>query len=242
MRFYYGRLLRAGRAQIVASSDNDRRQLLQDAPWLADQARTFENALELRGLLTLPRTPVVGRVIVIGRVVQSKGLDDLVAALAHLTDVEWTLEVAGAADPAEIQRLARLAFEAGVGDRVRFRGAFRDADLGVLLGSAAVAAFPSRSEGFGLALLEAMAAGVPVVARGIPAHRELLGSDLNQLITDFDQPALAAVVIRELLGADERRTAKLSSALRSRAAAYDMPRLEEQITGLYRELHLIPSE
>jgi alpha-1,3-mannosyltransferase len=239
VRAYYAPLFSAGGAMIIASSETDRRRLLADAPWLAPRVRTFTNALPLQRLFELPRAPIAGHIISIGRVARSKGIDDLLAALAQIPETDWTLDIAGAADEEESKRLHRLAEAAGLSARVRFTGPFEDRELGKLLQSAAAAAFPSRGEGFGLALLEAMAAGVPLVARDILAHAELLGSDLGELIVDFDRPAEAAARIRGLLGASREEAAQLSARLRNRAAAYDLSRLIGQLEGLYRELGLL---
>jgi glycosyltransferase involved in cell wall biosynthesis len=103
-----------------------------------------------------------------------------------------------------------------------------------------VAAFPSRGEGFGLALLEAMAAGVPVVASAIPAHRELLGPGLEDRLIDFGRPDAAAAAIQALLVQSAAEQTQLSDRLRARARDYDMPRLVAQIEALYRQLGVAP--
>jgi glycosyltransferase involved in cell wall biosynthesis len=105
-----------------------------------------------------------------------------------------------------------------------------------LLASAALAAFPSKGEGFGISLLEAMAAGVPVVANRIPAHEALLGEDLADQLVDFENPDVASLAVRTVLGANEGELDALSERLRSRAADYDIGRLKKQIDELYEKL------
>lgn len=239
MKVYYGPLLRAGHAAIVASSEADRACLLRDVPALEARTATFENAIPLDALTSLPRVPEPGRIVTIGRVVRSKGIDDLLAALTLIRDVEWTLEIAGEADDAEVERLTSQASRDGLADRVRFRGTFADSELARLLQTASVAAFPSKGEGFGLALLEAMAAGVPVVARAIPAHEQLLGRDLDELLVDFGRPRDAADAIRSLLTSPAARSGALTIRLRKRAAGYDIARLHRQVNSLYRQLGLL---
>lgn len=238
MRLYFGPLLRLGRVWAVASSEADRILLLRDAPYLAKRAVTYPNAIPLAPLLRLERDPIPGRVVSIGRIVRGKGLTDLVRALALLGDVEWSLVLAGEPDPEELARLTAEVARLGVRDRVSFVPSFPEEELPSLLRSAALAAFPSRGEGFGLALLEAMAAGVPVLARRIPAHEELLGGNLDDQLIDFDDPDAAAGSIRALLEADPGQLDGLSAKLRIRAADYGIGRLLGQIDGLYARLRV----
>jgi glycosyltransferase involved in cell wall biosynthesis len=236
MRFYFGPLLRLGGARTVASSEADRALLLRDAPYLAKLTYSYPNALPLKRLLSLERAPIRGRVVSIGRIVPNKALTDLVRGLSRIRDAEWSLLLAGEPNPEELARIKALADELGVGERVSYLLGFAEGELPQLLGSAAVAAFPSKGEGFGLALLEAMAAGVPLVARRIPAHELLLGAENEELIVDFDDPNAVAARIRGLLAANPRELAALTGKLRARAAEFDMDRLHGQIQGLYSRL------
>ena len=98
-------------------------------------------------------------------------------------------------------------------DRVHLAG-FRE-DIGALYGAADLLVHPSRREGAPNAILEAMAAGLPVVATAIPSARELLGEDAGCLVPPEDAPALATA-LAELL-ADAPRRARLGEAARRRA-------------------------
>ena len=240
MRFYFGPLLRLGGVRTVASSDADRVLLLRDAPYLSSRTVTYPNALPLKGLLSLERAPIPGRVVSIGRIVPNMALTDLVRALSHISDREWSLVLAGDPDPEELARIEAVVDDLGVRDRVTFLLGFAERELPGLLKTAAVAAFPSKGEGFGLALLEAMAAGVPLVANRIPAHELLLGSGLNGQLVDFGDPNAAGGSIRALLQADSGQLERLSSGLRARAADYDIERLRRQIDGLYGQLGVRP--
>jgi alpha-1,3-mannosyltransferase len=240
VRLYFGPLLRAGGARVVADSPTDRELLLRDAPYLAGRTDTFLNAIPLAPLLALPRNPIPGRVVSIGRLVPNKALPDLVRALARIRDTDWSLTLAGEPDPAEVARIAALVDQVGVRDRVQFVPHFDEAEMPRLLETAAIAAFPSTGEGFGIALLEAMAAGVPLLANRIPAHAALLGDALGESLIDFGDAEAAATSIRSILGASRSELADLSARLRARAAGYDVSRLIGEIDELYAGLRVRP--
>lgn len=238
MRLYFGPLLRLGGVRAVASSEADRVLLLRDAPYMASLTATYLNAIPLERLLRLERAPVHGRVVSIGRMVPNKALTDLVRALARIRDVDWSLVLAGEPNPEELARITAEIDRLKVRDRVTFVLSFPEEEMPRVLESATLAAFPSKGEGFGLALLEAMAAGVPLLARRIPAHEQLLGSDLGSQLIDFDDPEAAARSIRGLLEAGLGDLDGLSVRLRARAADYDIARLRGQIEELYARLRV----
>jgi glycosyltransferase involved in cell wall biosynthesis len=236
IRLYFGPLLGMGQVRVVADSPIDRSLLLRDAPYLARRTHTYLDAIPLAPLLGLPRRPLPGRVVSIGRIVPNKALTDLVRAMARIHGTDWSLVLAGQADPVELARIKKVADELGVRERIMFVPDFAEEDLPGLLESAALAAFPSKGEGFGIALLEAMAAGVPLLANRIPAHEALLGEDLAGQLVDFGDPVAAAGSIRALIGADPAALTELSNRLRARAGGYDMARLASQIDELYDRL------
>ncbi|WP_111766112.1 glycosyltransferase family 4 protein [Nakamurella deserti] len=154
-----------------------------------------------------------------------KGLDVLVAAMAG---VDADLVVVGQAGWGEVD-LRRWADAAGL-DRRRLHllGRLPDADLGVVLDRAAVLAVPSRAEGFGLPVLEGMAAGIPVVHSDAPALVEV-GGDATLSFPRDDADALADR-LRTVL--DDRPTAAdLATRGRLRAAGY---RWTDAATALWR--------
>jgi alpha-1,3-mannosyltransferase len=240
MRLYFGPLIRLGGFRVLASSESDRALLLRDAPYLGSRSVTFPNAIPLAGLLALERRPDPGRVVSIGRIVPNKALADLVRAMARIDDVEWSLVLAGEPDPDELARIKAEAARLGITERLSYVLGFPEDEMPALLAAAALAAFPSRGEGFGIALLEAMAAGVPVLANRIPAHEALLGEELAGQLVDFGDPEASADSIRAALRTPTARLDELSGRLRNRAADYGIDRLLRQIDRLYDRLGVRP--
>ncbi|MCX4914799.1 MULTISPECIES: glycosyltransferase [unclassified Streptomyces] len=111
----------------------------------------------------------------VGRLAAGKRFDVLIRALAELPDDCWLLLVGGGTEESVLRRAAH---DAGVADRVLFTGerptgGSPGADLPSLIGAMDVLASPSPEEAFGLAVVEAMAAGLPVLYVSCPAVEDL---------------------------------------------------------------------
>ncbi|WP_103528482.1 glycosyltransferase [Streptomyces sp. SM12] len=113
-----------------------------------------------------PETVVVGG---LGRLVPGKRFDVLIRAIAQLPDA--VMVVAGSGP--ERDRLTRLAAHLGVTERVRLLGDLPGDEVPALLAAFDVFVSPSREETFGLAVLEALASGLPVLHTTCPALDEL---------------------------------------------------------------------
>jgi glycosyltransferase involved in cell wall biosynthesis len=119
-----------------------------------------------------------------------------------------------------------------VADRVVRLGWVDDGARADLLAGASVLAYPSRYEGFGLPPLEAMAAGVPVVATAVGAVPEVVG-DAAALVPQGDAAALAEA-LREVL-ADPERAEDLRRRGRERVTQFDWDRTVAGLVDLYRD-------
>jgi glycosyltransferase involved in cell wall biosynthesis len=123
---------------------------------------------------------------------------------------DWHLALAG--QGADRARLVSLATSLGVADRVHLTGELSVDQIAVFLRSLDVFVFPTRAETFGLAVVEAAQAGVPVVANDIEVMREVLAVDGDPcaLFVDVDDPSAFATAVRSLL-ADKDLSATLTS-------------------------------
>jgi glycosyltransferase involved in cell wall biosynthesis len=133
----------------------------------------------------------VRALLAVGRLEPQKGYDVLVRAVAELPEVR--LDIAG--EGGQRRLLEELIGALGVGDRVRLLGQ-RD-DVPALLARADAFVHSARWEGFGLVLLEAMAAALPIVATEAGAVPEVVGE--TALLVPPDDPAALADAIRRLV-------------------------------------------
>ena len=119
-----------------------------------------------------------------------------------------------------------------LGDRVRVLGPVDEADKAALYAGADLFVFPSRHEGFGLPVLEAMAQGTPVVCSDIPALREV-GGDVPHFVPVDDADALAGA-IGDVLDAGAAREALVARGL-EHARGYSWERCADATIAVYRE-------
>ncbi len=142
--------------------------------------------------------PIRGRVLCLGSFVADKGVDVLVDAAALLADDLPGLRVVLAGAGQDEALLRERVAAGGLQERVEFLGWVNGADRDAELSKASLFVLPSRTEGFPLALLEAMWHGVPCVATEVGAVPEILADGAGVTVPPGDPGALAAAM-RSLL-------------------------------------------
>jgi glycosyltransferase involved in cell wall biosynthesis len=159
------------------------------------------------------------------RLVEQKGIDVAVRALPSLPG-DTVLVVLG--EGPERPELERLARELGVEARLFLPG--RVPDVAAWLARASAYVHPARWEGFGLGVLEAMLAGLPVVTSDVSSLPELVG-DAGLLVAPDDPAALAAAV------GDALRRPELGTAAQARARSeFSVARMADRTSALYERL------
>jgi phosphatidylinositol alpha-1,6-mannosyltransferase len=141
--------------------------------------------------------------LTVGRVVAAeryKGFEEVIEVLADLPEDVVYLIAGGGND---ISRLEARATELGVRHRVRLAGDFAEGDKADIYALADVYVMPSRGEGFGFVFLEALAAGLPVIASKHDGGREaVLGGELGLLVDPTSGAEIRAAILEQL---DTRR-------------------------------------
>jgi D-inositol-3-phosphate glycosyltransferase len=180
------------------------------------------------------------RIVTVGRLVERKGVDDAVTALRGLPSAE--LVVAGgppiaelSRDP-EVRRLRAVAREAGVADRVIFRGRLPRIAIPPLLRSADAVVCVPWYEPFGIVPLEAMACGVPVVATAVGGILDTVVDGVTGLLVPPRRPDALAHALRCLL-ADPACRRRMGAAGRRRAEQrYGWDRVADATLAAYSAL------
>jgi glycosyltransferase involved in cell wall biosynthesis len=177
-------------------------------------------------------------VLYVGSLFNRRRLPDLIEAFTRATPdlPDARLVIVGADRTWPRQDLPAVARRLGVADRVDIRSYADDAEVSTLYARAAVFAFLSEYEGFGLTPLEALAGGVPIVVLDTPVAREVYGPAATY-VDPADAVAGAAAAIRDLLtdGGRASQTLMHASAVLSRYSwerAADTTLLEiERVAG-----------
>jgi glycosyltransferase involved in cell wall biosynthesis len=182
----------------------------------------------LPGQLPRPRPgPIVGA---IGRVEHQKGFDTLIRAVAQVAGANVCIVGEGR----ERAALERLAVELGIGDRVVWTG-WRD-DARSFLGTFDVFAFPSRFEGFPLAVLEALLARTAVVAADVGSTGEVVRDGETGLLVPPDDPSALAGAIARLLEDRELRERLGRSGRELVLRRFTAAHMARRFEALYEEL------
>ncbi|MBV2362070.1 glycosyltransferase [Streptomonospora nanhaiensis] len=182
--------------------------------WLAVMPNPLPPGRHPRAALDAPVVAAAGRA---DPVKQYPLLLDAFAEVARC-EPDWRLRIYGTAKRDEALRA--IIADKGLGDRVALMGRVRD--LSAELAGASVLAVSSRSEGFGMTIIEAFAAGVPVVSFDCPhGPREIIDHGrTGLLVTPQDPSALAGALLR--LARDPALRRRMGDAARRAAAAYDL--------------------
>lgn len=182
-----------------------------------------------------PATPPTDRpaaMVAMGRFVRKKGFQVLLEALAEVRRGNVPLPpVFLAGDGPLRMELERAARRLDVGDLVQFVG--WQNDPAAFLDRGTLFVLPSLDEPFGIAVLEAMARGVPIIATTTQGPREILDADIATLVPPDDSGALAAALV-QLLAHPEEARARAARAARRFRSCYAADVVVPQLLAAYR--------
>ena len=188
-----------------------------------------------RAPIKSPEDPAPRTLLYVGRMDPYKNVTLLVEALAEirrLCPFPVRLRVVGPKDPRYPEAEQRAA-ELGLADAVEFTGFVSAEELAQAYREADLLTHPSRYEGFGLQLVEAMRAGLPVVCTDGGSQPEVAG-DAAVIVPRDDASALARAAASLLLDSDRMR--HLQELGLARAPLFSWDRTAEQTLALYREI------
>jgi teichuronic acid biosynthesis glycosyltransferase TuaC len=181
--------------------------------------------------------PATGPTLVtVGHLVARKRHADVVRAVAALRDRHPELRYVVVGDGPERAGIERLARELGVADRLELRGQLPPAEAAAAAGAAAAFVLPSVDEAFGVAYVEAMAAGVPAIGcRGQSGPEEIAAAGEGILLVEPGSVEALAGAIDGLLSDPERRRRLGRAARATVEAAFTWERCGRETVAAYAE-------
>jgi glycosyltransferase involved in cell wall biosynthesis len=232
-RAYFGGLMKRlyrGADAVLTSSAFARDEFLELAGPRAEVHTVYPGVDErFAALVRRPRARPFA--LVVGTVERRKNLLRAVETLAAVPELD--LVAVGPPTPYAGEVLARVR-DLGLGERVALRGYVALAEIDRLYSEAALALVPSRYEGFGYALAEAMCAGLPVVAARSSSLVEVAAGDA--VLADPDDAAAWVDAVRAIL-ADRDAAEARAATLRARTAArFAWPQAAAACAALYRRV------
>lgn len=159
-----------------------------------------------------PRRPVPDRLVFVGRLVAAKGVPVLLQALALARRAKPSLTIVLVGDGPDRAVLEAEARALGLGDAVSFLGYRNQEEVAELLAESTALVLPSFAEGVPVVLMEAMAAGLPVVTTRIAGIAELVEDGVSgRLVPPSDEEALARALL-DVTGGDVVRMGEAGRA------------------------------
>lgn len=199
-------VMRCREAEFVTTcTDANRRHLAQEVGLPPSSVHLCRHGVDVERFSALRPSPVPGRIVSVGRLVAKKGHDVLVLACAELArrGIEFELRIIGSGPLRD--ELRELAADQGVADRVDLAGGMSQGEVIRELADAELFALSPRimadgdRDGIPNVLMEAMAAGVPVVASAVSGIPELLSDGVNARLVEPERPSPLADVLGDLL-------------------------------------------
>ncbi len=190
---------------ILVTSKATRRWLVDEFALAAERITVAEP-----GIVRPPRSRGCGAppsILAVGAVSDRKAYPLLVEALASLKPLGWRLTIAGSTtlSPVATDQLRSAIEAAGCSGRIRLAGAVADDELAALYAGADLFVSASLHEGYGMALADALAYGLPVVASSAGAAADLLPDDAALKVREGDVSALSEALRRALTDPGLRR-------------------------------------
>ena len=227
---------------VFAVSDLVRQHCIEQDHIDPDRVQTIYNGLDLADWnRTSVSAPSRDRLLVttIGNIRRVKGHDVFIKAAALIAPrfphVDFSI-AGGVLEPAYFEELQDLIRELNLSDRFHFAGSITN--LQQHLSAADIFVLPSRSEGFSNAIVEAMAASLPVIATNVGGNAEAVQDGVTGIVVPAEDPAALSAAMTRLLAAPAQAKAMGVAGKQSVAERFTTEAMMLRTTAVYRKLLL----
>jgi glycosyltransferase involved in cell wall biosynthesis len=192
------------------------------------------NGVRLGGTRPAPTGPHdPPRLLFAGRFSVQKNLPFLVRALGRIRDEGWELEMLG--DGPERPAVEAAIREHGLADRVTLRGWQSTDAVEDAMDRSDILVLPSRSEGFPVVAVQALAHGLAIAASTVGGLRDLVEDGVNGVTAPPDDEKACAAALRRLFS-DPEKLLSMQTASRERASAFDIRQSAAQYERIFKEV------
>jgi 1,2-diacylglycerol 3-alpha-glucosyltransferase len=225
---------------IVTPSDSIKQNLAEYAD-LTDRVTTIPTGIDLEPFRKADGEAIRkqygwsgGKVLVsVGRLAEEKNFKTLLSAVAQVMDRCDDVRLILIGDGPQRKELEKFAQELGMAGKVKFTGRIPFDQIPAHLKAADIFCFASVTETQGLVTMEAMAAGLPIVAVDATGTSDTVGNGQEGLLTQNDSAALGQA-IQQVLG-DEALYARLKANATKKAESFDMIVQAKRMVGVYEQ-------
>jgi glycosyltransferase involved in cell wall biosynthesis len=220
--------------KIVCVSKQVEKALIKWCPETACKVIVIKNAIPIKDKLNFEREKLYD-IIFVGRLEKQKGIDILFKAIQILKEKHHrNLRVAIVGDGSLMESLKKIALRYGINEHIDFLGVRKD--VLELMRKSLVFVLPSRWEGFGLVLLEAMSVGTPIVATKVGGIPEIIEDGKDGILVEPENPEELAKAILRLLSDVNLRSLISSNAYKKVKEEYSIEKYTKTLLGLYEGL------
>lgn len=181
----------------------------------------------------------VKRIIYVGWLIKSKGVEDLLQAFESIAGNRNDLELClvggytGSAWEKEYNEIVEKVKSSQFSGRIRLVGTISNAELPFWLNASDFLILPSRLEGFGVALIEALACGLPVISTRCGGPEDIVNENNGILVNPADVKELTSAILKMLSDLNSYDRTKIRD---SAVKEYDYVHISEMICNVYKEL------
>jgi glycosyltransferase involved in cell wall biosynthesis len=172
--------------------------------------------------------------IFVGRIAKEKGVFDLLKVWKEVVKARKNAKLVLVGNGLELSLVKNRIAAYGLGKRVFVQGSCNDEELHSLLNSSRVFIFPSLFEGWGIAVAEALACGLPVVAYDIPALREVFGDCRSVFLVPVKSLEGMTAAVLDLLDASENEFSELRHYSQSYSRQFSWEKVAQKDLELLR--------
>ena len=218
---------------MIAISPAVRDWMIERERMPAEKIKVIYNGIEVsrfadKEVKGFSRPPIL---INVSRFDEQKGHRYLIGALAEMKDTDWNLWLVG--EGSLLPDIKKMAKESGLNGRVRFWG--NRNDVPELLARADIFVFPSLWEGLGIALLEAGAVGLPIVATAVGGIKDILQDNKNALLVAPENEADLGAAIKWMIEHPEKALFLGKEAQKMVKEKYTLKKMVKEYEDIYED-------